>query len=70
MDRSEMAKKSWIRLVANMSLGAYEVYEAAGSLPDPEWPDLDFAEILKVAFKGQYITDIDHPVIRRLLGEL
>ena len=70
LEAAEMAKNSWIRLVANMSLGAYEVYEAAGNLPEPEWPDLDFAEILKVAFKGQYITDIDHPVIRRLLGEL
>lgn len=69
LEAAEMAKDSWIRLVANMSLGAYEVYEAAGTLPEPEWPTLDFGQILEVAFKGQYITDIDHPVIRRLLGE-
>jgi hypothetical protein len=70
LEAAEMAQGRWVRVVANMSLGAYEVYEATGDLPDPDWPDLPFAEILKVAFKGHYITDIDHPVIRRLRGEL
>ncbi|MGB5832080.1 MAG: hypothetical protein WBG92_08825 [Thiohalocapsa sp.] len=56
--------------MANMGLGAYEVFEASGDLPDPTWPELTFTEILKVAFKGRYITEIDHPVVRRLRGEL
>jgi hypothetical protein len=70
LEAAEMARGRWVRVVANMSLGAYEVYEATGDLPDTEWPDLPFAEILKVAFKGHYITEINHPVIRRLRGEL
>jgi hypothetical protein len=59
-----------VRVVANMGLGAYEVYEASGDLPDPSWPELSFPEILKVAFKGRYITEVEHPVIRRLRGEV
>ena len=70
LEAAEMAQQRWIRVAANMSLGAYEVYVAAGNLPDPEWPDLPFAEILKIAFKGQFIEDLDHPVMRRLRGEL
>ncbi len=70
MEAAELARNRWVRVVANMSLGAYEVYEATGDLPDPEWPDLSFHEILKIAFKGHYITDLDHPVIRRLRGEV
>ena len=70
LQAAEMARERWIRLVANMSLGANEVYEATGDLPDPDWPELSFAEILKVAFKEYYITAFDHPVIRRLRGEL
>jgi hypothetical protein len=31
---------------------------------------MEFAQILEVAFKGHYITALDHPVIRRLRGEL
>jgi hypothetical protein len=36
----------WVRITANMSLGAYEIFEATGDLPDPTWPDLAlFAEL-------------------------
>lgn len=70
LEAAEIAQRHWIRVAANMSLGAYEVYEATGALPDPIWPDMNFQEILKVAFKGRYIAELDHPVIRRLRGEL
>ena len=66
---TKMAESKWIRLASNMSLGAYDVYEATGNIPDPKWPDLSYSEILKVAFKDRYITDHDHPVLRRLRGE-
>jgi hypothetical protein len=70
LEAAERAKKCWVRVVANMSLGAYEVYEATGDLPDPEWPNVTFTEILNIAFKGRYITDAEHPVLRRLRGEV
>jgi hypothetical protein len=70
LEASELAKKKWVKVVSNMSLGGYEVYEATGELPDPEWPDLSFDEIMKIAFKDRYITGMDHPVIRRLNGEI
>ncbi len=70
LEAAAMAKDRWVRVSANMALGAYEVYEATGDLPEPEWPDLEFSEILKVAFKDRFITDLDHPVIRKLRGEL
>jgi hypothetical protein len=70
LEAAEMAQHAWIRIVANMSLGAYEVYEATGDIPEPSWPDMSYHEILKIAFKGLYITEIDHPVIRRLRGDV
>ena len=54
----------------NKFLGAYEVYQAAASIPEPEWPDITFQEILRVAFKDQFISSQDHPVLRRLRGEI
>jgi hypothetical protein len=51
-----------------MSLGAYDTFTALGDIPEPEWPDLAFEEILKIAFKGKYIESTDHAVIRDLLG--
>lgn len=70
LEAANMARDRWVRVVSNMGLGAYEVYEATGNLPDPVWPELSFTEILKVAFRGRYITEIEHPVIRRLRGDL
>jgi len=64
----KLGETKWIRLIASMSLGAYEVVYALDPLPDPEWPDLTFQQILKIAFRDKYIRDFDHPVIKRLLG--
>jgi hypothetical protein len=36
----ELARTSWVRVAANMSLGAYEPSRATGSIPEPEWPAL------------------------------
>ena len=47
--------KSWVRVTANMSLGAYEIFEASGDLPEPVWPDFSFQEILKIAFRDRIV---------------
>jgi hypothetical protein len=52
-----------------MSLGAYEVYEAAGQWAAPEWPDMPFQQLLKIAFKDRFINGLDHPILKRLRGE-
>jgi hypothetical protein len=70
LEAAELAKRKWVKVVSNMSLGGYEVYGATGDLPDPEWPDLSFEEIMRVAFKDRYIQTMDHLVIRRLNGEI
>jgi hypothetical protein len=68
LDAAEMAKKRWIRVAANMGLGAYDVFTASSDFQEPEWPDVSFKEILKIAFRDQYIKDFDHPVMQRLRG--
>jgi hypothetical protein len=70
LDAADRGQKDWIRISSNMSLGAYEVFQATGELPNPEWPEMSFTRILEIAFKGRYITDLDHPALRRLRGEV
>ena len=53
-----------------MSLGAYDVFEATGELPEPEWPEKDFQSLIEIAFKDHFVRSLDHPVIRRLTGAL
>jgi hypothetical protein len=58
----------WVRMKANMALGAYELFLAESKIPDPTWPDLPFSELYRIAFKDRLINVPDHPVIRRLRG--
>jgi len=66
----EHAKLKWIRIAANMHTGSYDVYEAEGELPDPEWPAHDIDVLIQVAFRGKIITNLDHPVVQSLLGRI
>jgi hypothetical protein len=70
LEAAELAAKRWVRVVANMSLGAYEVFQATGQLNEPEWPETPFHELLRIAFKDRFIQSQDHPVLRRLRGEV
>jgi hypothetical protein len=68
MEAAQLAMTRWVRVKANMSLGAYDLFEAAASIPDPTWPELSFQELLRIGFRERLITGFDHPVIKRLRG--
>lgn len=58
----------WTKVVADMDLGGYQTYQAQADLPDPEWPEHTFNKLLRVGFGDRFIQDMDHPVVKRLLG--
>ena len=66
----ELAKQKWIRIAANMSGGAYDVFEAQADLPVPDWPEHNLDNFIEVAFRGKIIKDLEHPVIQSLLGRV
>ena len=70
LEAANMAMKRWVRVVANLQLGAYDVYTAEATLDDPEWPDVDFNTLMSIAFKDCFIRALDHPALRRLRGEV
>lgn len=68
---AELAMRKWIRMGANMNAGAYDIYEATGNIPEPEWPaDKTLEDLLNIAFKDRIIDSHDHPVVKRLRGEI
>lgn len=67
-EAAERAMKTWVRVTSSMSLGAYEIFEASGDLPEPVWPDFSLQEILKIAFRERIVDRADHPLVQRLLG--
>ncbi len=67
-EAAELAVSRWIRIKANRSLGANEIVEAPGVTVEPQWPELGFQELVRVAFRDLIIDKLDHPVIKRLRG--
>ena len=67
-EAAEMAMGQWLRIKANMSLGAYDITLATGAMADPVWPELSFLELLRISYRERMITSLDHPVVKRLRG--
>lgn len=65
-----LAADRWVRITPSMDVGAYLIHEAVNDLGEPEWPEQTFEELLRVAFQGRFIEDLDHPLIRKLRGEV
>ena len=68
-EAAEMAMSSWVRVKANMNMGAYDIFRAETAISDPVWPEEGFWDLIKVAFRDHLITTLDHPVIKRLRGQ-
>jgi hypothetical protein len=64
----ERSKFKWVRMAANMSAGAYDLYEAQGGIADPVWTEHTIGQLIEIAFKGKVIADENHPVVAALFG--
>ena len=69
-EAAEFAMSNWTNVKANMGLGAYEWAPAPkpDAIPDPVWPELSFSDMLRIAFKDRYVSDLNHAVIKRMRG--
>jgi len=71
MEAANYAKNKWVRIQPNMSLGAYDVCMAPTETVPPNWGELpSLNEIFRLAFKDHFIDTADHPVLKRLRGEI
>ena len=67
----ETAKKSWVRVSANMAGQRYTIQLANNQQIGNPWrASLSMEELVNSAFEGRVIDTDDHPVIRRLRGEV
>jgi hypothetical protein len=60
----------WIRVVSNMGVGGYDVYTTEAEFPPPVWPSEGFHSLLKKAFRDKIVDRLDHPIIKRLRGQI
>jgi hypothetical protein len=65
-DAAVMAQTKWINIASNKQRGAYDISEAIGKIPEPEWPDYPMRDLMEIAFKDRLIDTVDHPVLQQL----
>jgi hypothetical protein len=69
LEAMKAAKARWVKMTAGA--GAYRVFVAENAdLPEPQWPERSFVELLGVAFKETIIADQAHPIVKRLRGQV
>jgi hypothetical protein len=69
-EAAELAMLKWVRMRANMNLGAFDIGVAESVMSEPEWPPHSFQDLVRIAFRDGYvITALDHPLIKRLRGQ-
>jgi hypothetical protein len=64
----QTGKQHWVRRKSNRSAGVYTSQIAVSDLGGPSWPTMDGEEIVRKAFYGRIINDLDHPIVRKLRG--
>ena len=70
LEAAQLAEEQWVSVRADMSLGAYQIFLATAELPEPEWPEHTFSELVRLGFKGLIVDKPDHPLIQQLTGAI
>jgi hypothetical protein len=71
LSAAQLAETKWVRVISNMTAGCYDVFKASGINIEPQWDDdLKFSDILRLCFKERFIDSLDHPLLKRLRGEV
>ncbi len=64
------ARTEWVRCTSSKDMGFYEKTKTLVALPDPEWPNYSFRDLMELAFGNQRIADMDHTVVKQRQGRI
>jgi hypothetical protein len=69
---AEQAIDSWVRIQANKETSSFTRFIAANKnlRPEPQWPTDPYDVIVTRGFHGNIMPTEDHPLIKRLRGEI
>ena len=71
IEAARIAEAQWTKVISDGSASCYVPNVAIGNLPEPDWSNVPTIwELLKLSFKDRFIRSTDHPVLKRLRGEL
>jgi hypothetical protein len=70
LEAAKAAETQWVKLYWDQYQSRHRVKVAHGIADEPHWPTQTLPQLLQLAFKKRAITALDHPVLKRLRGEV
>lgn len=70
LEAAREAKTKWVRLFWDDSIRKHRILVATAQRDEPTWPDKSLSELLRLAFADSLIDSVDHPVLKKLRGEI
>ena len=55
-EAADLAMEDWVRVKANMNLGAYDIFKAENIISEPDGRRMGFWDLIKIAFRDHLIT--------------
>ncbi len=70
LEAAKAAETRWVKLFWDLSQRRHRIKVSEHLADEPQWPTQTFPELLRLAFKDRAITTLDHPILKRLRGEV
>jgi hypothetical protein len=70
MEAAKAAETKWTKLSWNMGQSRHQIRVTDHLADEPVWPTQEFTELLRLAFGERTIASLEHPVLKRLRGEI
>jgi hypothetical protein len=70
LEAAKAAETKWVKMFWDQSQRRHRIKVSQFLEDEPAWPDLPLGELLRLAFKDKVIATTDHPILRRLRGEV
>jgi len=65
MAKATLAETAWVQ-IGEDRMGYREMMVYTGMNREPQWPDMEFKDVLRLCFNDRFIDSLDHPVVKRL----
>ena len=70
LEAAKAAETRWTKLYWDQSQRRHRIKVSEHLDDEPQWPEQTFPELLRLAFKDRAVTTLDHPILKRLRGEV
>jgi len=70
LEAARNAESKWTKMSWDQAQRKHRIRVSDQLVEEPQWPSQTFPELLRLAFKDKVIASLDHPVLKRLRGEI